>query len=118
MDQEAMLTMLSELIACHAPSGDEREIEAVVRRELEATGAGVWQDGATNLYARVPGDGPKVMVCAHKDELGMIVTDMRDDGRLNVRNIGGSFPWKYGEGPVDILTDSGEQSGLSGARFT
>lgn len=108
MDQEAMLVLLSELIACHAPSGDEREIEAVIRRELEATGAEVWQDGATNLYARVPGDGPKVMICAHKDELGMIITDMRDDGRLSVRNVGGSFPWKYGEGPVDILADSGE----------
>ena len=108
MDQEAMLALLAELIACHAPSGDEREIEAVILRELEATGADVWQDGATNIYAHIPGDGPKVMVCAHKDELGMIVTEMRADGRLGVRNIGGSFPWKYGEGPVDILADSGE----------
>lgn len=108
MEQKAMLNLLSELIACHAPSGDEGEIEAVIRREIEATGAEVWQDGATNLYAHVPGEGPKVMICAHKDELGMVVTDILADGRMSVRNVGGIFPWKYGEGPVDVLADSGE----------
>ena len=108
MEQKDMLDLLSELIACHAPSGDEREIDSVIRREFEATGANVWQDGATNLYAHVPGEGPKVMICAHKDELGMIVTDVLADGRLRVRNIGGLYPWKYGEGPVDVLADGGE----------
>jgi putative aminopeptidase FrvX len=37
----------------------------------------------------------------------MVVTHILENGRLKVRNIGGSFPWKYGEGPVDILTDDG-----------
>ena len=59
MEQEDMLDLLSELIVCHAPSGDESEIEFVIRREFEATGVKVWQDGATNLYAHVPGEGRK-----------------------------------------------------------
>ena len=83
MEQKEMLDLLAELIACHAPSGDEREIEPVIRREFEAIGVKVWQDGATNLYAHVPGEGPKVMICAHKDELGMIVTDVLANGRLS-----------------------------------
>ena len=107
MDQKAMLDLLSELIACHAPPGDEREIEVVINREFAATDVKMWQDGASNIYAHVPGDGPKVMIAAHKDELGMIVTDILPDGRLKVRNMGGSFPWKYGEGPVDVLADDG-----------
>jgi putative aminopeptidase FrvX len=48
------------------------------------------------------------MVVAHKDEIGMAVTAVREDGRLSVENCGGSRPWKYGEGPIDLLTDSGE----------
>ena len=48
------------------------------------------------------------MICAHKDELGMIVTELLPDGRLCVRNIGGLYPWKVGEGPVDVLADDGE----------
>ena len=107
MTKEQMLTLLQELISSHSPPGDEAEIDRVILREFNATGAEVWQDGAGNIYAHVPGDGPKVMVTAHKDEIGMIVTHVLDNGRLKVSNIGGSFPWKYGEGPVDILTDDG-----------
>ena len=108
MNRDEMLTLLSELIVCHAPPGEEREIDAVLQREFEASGAEVWQDDATNLYAHLPGDGPKVMICAHKDEIGMVVTRVQDDGRLQVENCGGAWPWKYGEGPVDIIADDGQ----------
>jgi putative aminopeptidase FrvX len=107
MDREQMLNLLGELILCQSPAGEEREIDALVRREFGATGAEVWQDDATNLCARLPGTGPKVMVCAHKDELGMAITKVCDDGRLGVENCGGSRPWKYGEGPVDLIADDG-----------
>jgi putative aminopeptidase FrvX len=98
---------LSELIACLGPPGDEQEVEQVILREFGATGAQVWQDDATNVYAHLPGSGPKVMVCAHKDELGMAITHVGEDGRLGVENCGGSRPWKYGEGPVDLICDDG-----------
>jgi putative aminopeptidase FrvX len=107
MDRNQNLDLLSELIACHSPAGEEREIDAVVRREFESTGAKVWQDGATNLYAHLPGSGPRVMVCAHKDEIGMAITSVKEDGRLGVENCGGARPWKYGEGPVDVIADDG-----------
>jgi putative aminopeptidase FrvX len=102
-----MLSLLAELISCHSPPGEEGEIDVVIRREFEAVGVEVWQDDATNLCAHLPGSGPKVMVCAHKDELGMAITAMQDDGRLRVENCGGSRPWKYGEGPVDVIADDG-----------
>lgn len=102
-----MLALLSELVACLGPAGEEQEVEKVILREFRATGAEVWQDDATNVYARLPGSGPKVMVCAHKDELGMAITRVDEDGRLGVENCGGSRPWKYGEGPVDLICDDG-----------
>jgi putative aminopeptidase FrvX len=108
MNRDEMLALLSDLIACHSPPGEEREIDAVLQREFEATGACVWTDDTGNLCARLSGSGPKVMVCAHKDEIGMIVTEVRDDGRLKVQNCGGSRPWKYGEGPVDLIADDGQ----------
>lgn len=107
MNKQAMLELLQELVSSHSPPGDESEIEPIILREFQSTGAEVWQDGATNIYARIKGDGPKVMVAAHKDEIGMIVTHVLENGRLKVSNIGGSMPWKYGEGPVDILADDG-----------
>ena len=101
-----MLDLLAELVACPAPPGEERAINDVIARELGVTGE-VTRDAADNLHVRVPGAGPTVMVCAHKDEIGMLVTDVRPDGRLSVENIGGSYPWKYGEGPVDVIADDG-----------
>ena len=107
MNRDQMIRLLSELIVCHSPAGEEREVDAVLRREFESTGAKVWQDGATNLYAHLPGPGTRVMVCAHKDEIGMAVTAVTEDGRLGVENCGGARPWKYGEGPVDVIADDG-----------
>lgn len=107
MNPETMLTLLAELVSCPAPPGEERAIDEIITRELRAAGVEVTTDAADNLHARLPGTGPTVMVCAHKDEIGLLVTDVRDDGRLLVENIGGSYPWKYGEGPVDIVADDG-----------
>lgn len=107
MTSDAMLTLLAELVACPAPPGEERAIDEIITRELGAAGVAVTRDAADNLHARLPGAGPTVMVCAHKDEIGLLVTDIRPDGRLIVENIGGSYPWKYGEGPVDVVADDG-----------
>jgi putative aminopeptidase FrvX len=107
MNRDEMIALLSRLIACHSPAGEEREIDAEIRPAFEATGVTVWQDDATNLYAHLPGSGPTVMVCAHKDELGMAITEVQDDGRLRVENCGGSRAWKYGEGPIDVIADDG-----------
>ncbi|MBT3268048.1 hypothetical protein HN371_12880 [Candidatus Poribacteria bacterium] len=104
---DPMVDLLGELVACPAPPGDEGAIDAIITREMQATGVEVTRDAADNLHARVPGAGPTVMVCAHKDEIGMLVTDVRPDGRLSVENIGGAYPWKYGEGPVDVIADDG-----------
>lgn len=107
MNQEEMLQLLDELIRAHGPIGDEREVEAVILREFEATGVKVWQDGMSNITAHVPGDGPKVLIAAHKDELGMIITHMAEDGVLKVMPLGGPWPWKYGEGPLDLIAEDG-----------
>ena len=106
-DREDMLVLLDEMLASHGPPGDEREIDAVVLREFNASGARTWQDGMGNIVAHLPGDGPRVMVAAHKDELGLIITHIRDDGSLKVKPLGGAFPWKYGEGPLDVIADDG-----------
>jgi putative aminopeptidase FrvX len=107
MNREEMLALLSELITCHSPAGEEREVDAVLQREFEAIAAKVWADDGGNLVAHLPGGGPRVIVCAHKDEIGMVVTEVKNDGRLGVRNCGGARPWKYGEGPVDLIADDG-----------
>ncbi|MGL5836213.1 MAG: M42 family metallopeptidase, partial [Waterburya sp.] len=74
----------------------------------------VWQDRAGNVIAKIPGQDPTraIAITAHKDEIGMMVKSIGDDGCLQVRRLGGSFPWVDGEGVVDILGDEQVVSGI------
>jgi putative aminopeptidase FrvX len=44
----------------------------------------------------------------------MIVRKIEPDGTLSVTNLGGLYPWKLGEGPVDILATAGTLPGVLG----
>lgn len=107
LTHEEALDLLADMLVCHGPTGDEREIDAFLLREFAATGAKTWQDGMSNIYAHLPGDGPRVMVVVHKDELGLIVSQVNEDGSLKAQDLGMSQPWKYGEGPLDLIADDG-----------
>src|SRR5690242_1848741 len=102
-----LIAILTELCEAHSPPGCEREVDAVVKRHLEPYAARVWQDAAGNVIAHFPGGGSEhpLQLTAHKDELGMIVKRVEEDGRLRVQNLGGMHLFKYGEGLVDVLAD-------------
>ena len=104
-----MFDLIAALTTAHSPVGNEREIDAVIRARLAPLPFDVWQDSANNLIAKIPGaasDCPLILD-AHKDELGLIVKRIEDNGRMRVASLGGAYAWKYGEGPMDILADSG-----------
>jgi putative aminopeptidase FrvX len=43
-----------------------------------------------------------------------MVRRIADDGNLELTRLGGTYPWKLGEGPVDILSSSGFIPGVLG----
>ena len=104
-----VLAHLDTLCRAHSPVGCEREIDAVI---LDAIGPGatrIWQDPAGNVIAHFAGrrDDAPLHLTAHKDELGLIVKRVEPDGRLRVQALGGLYPFKWGEGLVDVLADGG-----------
>ena len=111
-ERERLVALLYELLRTHSPVGQEGEIDGIVRREYEQYCDEVWTDEADNIVGRMKGSGRKVMVSAHRDEICMIVKRIEEDGKIRVRNLGGCLPWKYGEGPVDILADEGILTGI------
>ena len=44
------------------------------------------------VVAHKKGKGPKVIVCAHLDEIGMMVSKIEDDGSLRMERVGGVDP--------------------------
>ena len=45
-----------------------------------------------SVIAHKKGKGPKVMICAHLDEIGMMVSKIEEDGSLRMERVGGVDP--------------------------
>ena len=111
---DRLFKQIQELVLCHSPSGMETEIDRLLLKQFEALNLDTWQDPAGNVIAKIQGQNSDraVAITAHKDEIGMIIKSIDLDGCLQVRRLGGSFPWVYGEGVVDILGDNKVISGI------
>ena len=97
---------ISTLVMHHSPSGVEAEIDHYLLAQFRARGLECWLDAAGNAIAKIPGRGQgAIAITAHKDEIGGIVKTVGSSGRVDVRKLGGSYPWVYGEGVVDLLGD-------------
>ena len=108
-EAQPLLDLLREICTAHAPSGVEREMDALIARRLAPFAARLWPDAAGNTVVLLPGrahDQP-LQLTAHKDEIALIVKRIDPTGRLAVERVGGIHPFKVGEGPVDILADDG-----------
>lgn len=81
--------LLNALVRAHGPSGDEGEISQVIRREAAALADEVTVDVMGNLVAHKKGPGPKVMLAAHMDSVGVIVTHIEENGFLRFGALGG-----------------------------
>lgn len=91
--------LLKELTALRAPSGWEDEARSFIRKEAERLLAGregeITSDSIGNLYVTKKGTDagkPHVMLCAHMDEVGLIVRFATEEGLLKVDCVGGVDP--------------------------
>jgi putative aminopeptidase FrvX len=108
------LELVRQLIAIPAPSGEEDALRVWVRDYLARLGYSAVIDPKGNVTLTLEGEGsaPSVLVTAHLDEIGLMVTRVEPDGRVRVTELGGAYTWKWGETPVDILTTSGAVSAI------
>lgn len=114
LDYQLLFQTISELVFCHSPSGVEKEVDDYLRDRFSALNLDCQQDLAGNIIVKIPGQNPHraIAITAHKDEIGAIVKEITLNGCLSIRKLGGSFPWVYGEGVVDILGDNATIPGI------
>lgn len=86
-----MKQLIEKLTQVYGPSGFEDEVRELIRSEVEPHVDSVFVDALGNLIARKQGsgDGKKLMVAAHMDEIGLMVSHVDDDGFLRFARIGG-----------------------------
>lgn len=111
---DRLFETITNLVLCHSPSGAETEINRFLLEQFQTLGVEVWIDAADNVIAKIPGRSSEqsIAITAHKDEIGGIVKTIGKAGRVEVRRLGGAFPWVYGEGVVDLLGDEKTMSGI------
>ncbi len=107
MNREQLILLLESLVMAHSPSGHEDEIKQLNLESFKERSDKVWEDPAGNIICLIKGKASErpTILTAHMDEIGMLVKRVEEKGRLKVTNLGGAWPWKWGEGPVDVLGD-------------
>jgi putative aminopeptidase FrvX len=83
--------VVSRLVETYGVSGHEAPVRDAVIRLLPAW-ASPTIDSAGNILVRAGAGAPLTVYVAHLDEIGFVVTAIRDNGQLELRSVGGFFP--------------------------
>jgi putative aminopeptidase FrvX len=108
------LDFLINLLAASGPSGHETEPAKVWRDYCAGFTDDVHADNVGSSYARVPGtgDGPRLAVVGHIDEIGLHITHIEKEGYLRFGPIGGWDAIVLVGQRVRIRTRDGEVIGV------
>jgi len=91
-----MKELLKELSLAFGPSGCEDGVREIIKSYLMAnmpTDSEIFEDKSGGIYLHIKGEGkPKLMVCAHMDEVGFMVTHIEENGLLRFGCVGGIDP--------------------------
>lgn len=87
-----MLKTLMALNACFGPSGQEKGVARRIEEFCVPYADRVYTDTLGNLIAHKKGPGARVMLSAHMDSIGFMVTHIEENGFLRVGAIGGVAP--------------------------
>ncbi|MDA8229253.1 MAG: M42 family metallopeptidase [Desulfitobacterium hafniense] len=81
--------LLKRLTQTFGPSGSEDTIRSVIIQEIQSYCDEISTDVMGNLIARRQGKGKNIMIAAHMDEIGIMVTHIDEKGFLRFTPIGG-----------------------------
>ena len=82
---------LKQLLETPSATGTEIAVAELVRERLAGTADAIQTDVMGSVHARLSGTGvaPSLMLSAHMDEIGLMVTYISDEGFLSVSSVGG-----------------------------
>ena len=83
------VALLAQLCAAPGIAGREERVREIVSAELRPLVDDLQVDALGNVIGTRHGDGPRVMVAAHMDEIGFFVSHIDDHGFLRLQPVGG-----------------------------
>lgn len=110
--------LLHDLLITAAPSGYEEALQSKIKESIADYVDVIEIDTIGNAIAvkKGPEGSPKVMLSAHCDEIGFLISNIDDSGFLYVQEIGGIDTDLLPGRKVDIHTDKGTIPGIIGKK--
>ena len=109
-----MKDLIQKLVEAWGPSGFEHHVRDLITAEVQGFASEIYTDALGNLICRVGelGEGgQRVMVAAHMDEIGVMISHIDREGYLRFTNIGGVFPHtlyggrvKFEDGTIGVIS--------------
>lgn len=114
MKQET-LAMFKTLTELQGASGNEHLVRQYMRSELEKYSDEIVQDRLGGIFGVKKGEGPKVLVAGHMDEVGFMVTQITKNGMIKFQPLGGWWNQVLLAQRVQVMTDNGPVIGVIGS---
>jgi tetrahedral aminopeptidase len=92
LNEKLDIKLMNKLISARGISGDEQEIRNIIIKEVNKHATSVKVNKMGNLIVRKKGNGPKLMLAAHMDEIGLMVKNIEKYGKISFSTIGGIIP--------------------------
>ena len=105
--RDKAIGLLQELTDAHGAPGFEDEVRAIFADELADVGD-ISTDGNGSVFCE-RGDGPRVLLTGHMDEVAFRVQNITPDGFIQFVTLGGWWPHTLLSQRVAIRTSSGEK---------
>lgn len=87
--EEQLKDFLNRILTKSSPSGSEEQVINLFKNFVSPFVDEVYTDANGNCIAHKKGIGPKVMLMAHADEVGLMISYIDKDGFLYFKEIGG-----------------------------
>jgi putative aminopeptidase FrvX len=110
-----IITELKDAVMAPGISGYEDKVRELIRKKM-GTGK-TEEDNIGNLILRLGKKStsiPSLAIVAHMDEIGLIVTNILEDGTLKFKKVGGIYDEVLIARGVDIQTSKGSVNGTIG----
>lgn len=85
--------LLEDIVKVYGPSSREDLAREFIKNEISGHVDNIDVDPLGNLIAHKKGDGKKIMVSAHMDQIGLMVIDIDEKGFIRFTNVGGISPF-------------------------
>jgi endoglucanase len=109
---------LKSILETPSVTGTETKVASLIRDRLSETADEVETNVMGSVHAKLNGKGnaPSVMIAAHMDEVGLMVTYISKEGFLSVAAVGGVDAAILPGMRVDVHTESGTYRGVVGRK--